>query len=171
MQLAYIPQQKKVEAVKKAPSPTNVQQLRSFLGLLHYYDKFIPNMASLLHPLNKLLQKGHKWEWSSICDKSFLQAKDMLSSAKVLVHYNPTHPICLAGDASAYGMGTVITYVYPDGSERLIAYASRTFSASEKNYAQVEKEALSLIFGILSFTNIYMGDISLYLLTTSTLLL
>ena len=81
----------------------------------------------------------------------------MLSSAKVLVHYNPTLPIRLAGDASAYGMETVISHVYPDGSERPIAYASRTFSASEKNYAQVEKEALSLTFGITKFHKYLYG--------------
>ena len=51
----------KVEAILKAPDPRNLQQLRSFLGLLNYYGKFIPNLASIVHPLNHLLQKDAKW--------------------------------------------------------------------------------------------------------------
>ena len=63
----------------------------------------------------------------------------------------------MAGDASAYGIGAVISHVFPDGKKRPVAYASRTFSESERNYSQIEKEALSLVFGIQKFHSYLYG--------------
>ena len=147
----------KVEAIKNAPRPQNQQQLRSFLGLLHYYGKFIRNLSCLLQPLNALLQKGSAWKWSTDCENAFREAKERLTSAEVLCHYDPQLPLCLAGDASAYGIGAVISHTFPDGSERPVAYASRTLSSSERNYFQLEKEALSLVFGIRKFHQYVYG--------------
>ena len=147
----------KLEAISKAPSPTNVQELRSFLGLLNYYRKFIPNLATLLAPLNALLCQESSWKWSAACQTAFEDAKSALLSSTVLAHYDVTLPLKLAADASAYGIGAVISHVYPDGSERPIAFASRTLTSSEKNYAQLEKEALSLIFGVRKFHQYLYG--------------
>ena len=147
----------KVEAVKLAPTPQNKQELRSFLGLIHYYGKFIPRLSTLLHPLNELLQTGKPWSWTSDCEKAFTAAKEKLSAAPILAHYDPTVPLRLASDASAYGVGAVLSHVYQDGTERPIAYASRTLTPSERNYAQLEKEALSLVFGIKKFHQYLFG--------------
>ena len=137
----------KVKAVVDAPSPRNLQELRSFLGLLNYYARFLPNLASTLHPLHVLLRADEPWHWSDSCERAFQTAKQKLVEAPVLAHYNPDYPIVLAGDASAYGVGAVISHRLPDGSECPVAYASRTLTKSERNYTQVEKEALSLVFG------------------------
>ena len=147
----------KVKAIQDAPQPQNVQELRSFLGLLHYYGKFLPNLATLLHPLNALLKTQSKWSWSTKCSDAFKAAKELLVTAPVLAHYNPSLPIRLAGDASAYGIGAVISHVFEDGSERPVAFASRTLSPTERNYPQIEKEALSLIFGIQKFHQYLYG--------------
>ena len=147
----------KVDAILKAPIPQNTQQLRSFLGLLHYYGKFLQNLSSLLHPLNQLLKSNAQWKWSVECQEAFEQAKKQLASAPVLAHYDVTQKLKLAADASAYGLGAVISHVYEDGSEKPIAYASRTLSKAEKNYAQIDKEALALVFAVKKFHTYLYG--------------
>ena len=104
---------KKVDAIQLAPTPKNQQELRSFLGLLHYYGKFIPNLASLIYPLNNLLKANTPWNWTEQCEQAFKNAKQKLTSAAVLAHYDPNVSLHLAGDASAYGVGAVISHVYP----------------------------------------------------------
>ena len=121
----------KVDAILKAPVPQNTQQLRSFLGLLHYYGKFLQGLSSLLHPLNWLLKSNAQWKWSADCQKAFEQAKNQLALAPVLAHYDVMQKLKLAVDASAYGLGAVISHVYDDGSEKPIEYALRTLSSAE----------------------------------------
>ena len=124
------PTEEKRNAILQAPHPQNQQQLRSFLGLLNYYAKFIPNLSTILHPLHCLLCEV-KWYWDIACTIAFKLAKEALSSSRVLVHYNPMFPITLAGDTSAYGLGAVIFHILPDGSERPVAFASHTLSPAE----------------------------------------
>jgi len=141
----------KIAAIQEAPTPQNVKQLRSFLGLVQYYGKFIANMSSLLHPMYQLLKANVKWKWDNQCNKAFKEAKQKLMEAPVLAHYDPSCPLKLAADASAYGIGAVLSHCYKDGSERPIAFTSRTLTSAEKNYAQIDKEALALIYGVQKF--------------------
>ena len=147
----------KVDALQKAPAPHNVSELRSFLGMINYYGKFIPNLSTLLHPLHALLKDAQSWKWDQECDDAFQAAKQQLSSTPVLVHYDPKLPIRLAGDTSNYRIGAVLSHVLPNGTEHPIAYASRTLKPSERNYAQLEKEALSLVYGIQKFHKYIYG--------------
>lgn len=147
----------KVRAIVEAPAPTDVSQLRSFLGLINYYSRFIPNLSSILSPLNVLLCKGKQWQWTSECAASFKEAKEQLLSQSVLTHYDPKLPIRLACDASPYGVGAVISHILPNGQERPIAFASRTLNKAEQNYAQIEREALGIIFGVRKFHHYLYG--------------
>ena len=148
---------KKVEAIRNAPAPANQQQLRSFLGMVNYYAKFVNNYSTTTHPLHELLHNDAKWKWGKAQQNAFDELKDQLSSAPVLMHYDAELPLKLDTDASDYGVGAVISHILPDGAERPIAYASRTLSKSERNYAQIEKEALSIIFGIKKFHQYLYG--------------
>lgn len=149
--------QEKIQAVLQAPKPENVSQLRSYLGLVNYYHKFLPNLATTLHPLNALLQTGVKWEWSEKCDRAFQETKKLITSDELLTHYDPTRPVRLACDASPYGIGGVLSHIMKDGSERPIAFASRSLTSAERNYAQIDREALSLVWGIKKFHHYLYG--------------
>ena len=122
--------------------------MRSFLGLINYYHKFLPNLSTVLHPLHGLLQLGKKWKWSKDCARAFKTAKQLITSEEVLTHFDPSLPLRLACDASPYGIGAVLSHRMPDGTERPIAFASRSLNAAECNYAQIDREGLSLVWGV-----------------------
>ena len=107
--------------------------------------------------MNRLLQASTEWKWDEECDKAFKEAKEKLASAPILAHYDPTKKLKLAADASAYGIGAVLSHVFANGCERPIAYASRTLSRAEQCYAQIDKEALGLIFGVQHFHQYLYG--------------
>ena len=75
----------------------------------------------------------------------------------MLVHYDLNRDLKLACDASSYGLGAVLSHIMDDGQERPIAYASRTLSSSERNYAQIEREALSIVYGVKKFHQFLYG--------------
>ncbi len=147
----------KIKAIIEAPEPKNVGQLRSFLGLVQYYHKFLPNLANVLHPLHQLLQTKCKWNWSQRHATSFKQVKEAVASETVLAHFDPNLPVHLACDASPYGVGAVLSHITEDGNDRPIAFASRSLSPAEKNYAQMEREALAIVFGVKKFNQYLEG--------------
>ena len=93
------PTEEKTKAIVNAPTPQNVTQLKSFLGLLNYYGKFLPHLASMLAPLYTLLKKGTPWHWGKEQNQAFRTAKEHLISAKVLTHFDPGKKLLLACDA------------------------------------------------------------------------
>ena len=151
------PTTERVASIREAPAPTNKQELKSFLGMLTYNARFLPNMSHTLYPLHQLLQQNVSWVWTSEHQKAFDAAKRMLSSAKALAHYDVNKPVKLFCDASAYGLGACLVYVMSDGSQKPIAYALRTLSKPERAYAQIEREGLALVFGVRRFHQYLYG--------------
>ena len=147
----------KVKAMNEAKRPENVSQLRSFLGLVNYYHRFVENLSIIAAPLHELLQNDKKWKWTEHCEKAFLQIKEAICSEQVLCHYDPEKPLTLACDASANGIGYVLSHTFQDGTERPIAFVSRTLNSAEKGYSQIDKEALSLYWGVRKFNTYLYG--------------
>ncbi|PIO65501.1 hypothetical protein TELCIR_12825 [Teladorsagia circumcincta] len=145
------PDPKKIEVIKQMPSPKDLPQLRSLLGLLSHYGSFVKEMRSLRAPLDALLAKNAKFKWTRTCEECFNRAKEILTSDLLLAHYDPSQDIIVAADASNYGLGAVISHRYKDGSEKAIAHASRSLLPAEKNYSQIEKEALAIVFAVQKF--------------------
>lgn len=88
-------------------------------------------MATIVHSLNSLLHQDVRWHWDAKCTEAFAEVKRALTSSYVQAHYNPSMPITLAGDASAYGVGATIFHTFLAGSECPIAFASKSLSTSE----------------------------------------
>jgi hypothetical protein len=147
----------KIRAVTDAPRPVNVDQLRSYLGLLNHYAKFIKNLSTVLAPLYSLLKKNKVFEWGPSQESAFVKSKSLLTSETLLVHYDSSKSLVLCCDASPYGLGAVLSHVMPDGVERPIAYASRSLAPAELRYSQLEKEGLTCVWGVKKFHKYQFG--------------
>jgi transposase InsO family protein len=148
---------KKVDAVQLMPAPNNVTELRSFLGSVQFYRKFLPNLSDATTELNKLLKKGEKWHWGPEQQRSFDGLKSALSDNTVLAHYDPALPIGIACDASERGLGVTLFHRYPDGNEKAIDNVSKTLTETQQRYGQIQKEALSIIYGLKKFHQYLYG--------------
>ena len=152
------PTNEKLLALQQAPIPTCVTELRSYVGLVNYYHKFLKNVSAVLKPaLYELLQAGTSWHWGLPQQRAFEASKALIQSSKVLVHYNARLPLVLSCDASPYGIGPVLSHRMSDDSDRPIAFASRTLAPAEKRYAQLDREGLAILFGVTKFHKYVYG--------------
>ena len=151
------PVAEKVNVILEAPQPKNQQELRSFLGAVNFYARFVPDMATVAAPLNELLKKDAEWKWSEKEEKCFRELKRRLTSAPILAHYDAQRPVQLITDASPYGIGAVLMQKGAEGEERPVRFASRTLSKAERNYSQIEREGLAVIFGVTRFRQYLWG--------------
>ena len=101
--------------------------------------------------------KDVPWQWGPEQKKAFEKSKQLLTSSQLLVHFDPSLPLTLACDASAYGLGAVLAHRFPDGSEKPIGFASRSLNKAERNYSQLEKEGLACVFGTKRFYSYLIG--------------
>lgn len=147
----------KVEAIEKIPRPENVPELRSFLGLANFFAKFVKNYSLRLVPLFNLLKKGVDWAWTDECESAFQNMKKVLASSQVLAHYNPNKALIATCDASAAGIGGVLSQPDTRGVERPVAFVSRTLTSAEKNYSQIHREALAIVFCMRKFHQYLYG--------------
>jgi len=134
----------KVAAIKDWAIPTDVGDVRSFVGFASYHRRFIKGFAQIAEPMIRLTKKTEEFVWGPEQEKSFCCLQDALMTAPVLVHPTRMDAFVLDTDASAYAMGGEISQIQ-DGVERVIAYASSTFSREERNYCTTKRELLAVI--------------------------
>jgi len=142
----------KVQAIQSWSAPTNINQLRSFLGLVSYYRKFIPNFASLSANLYKLSSPKVPFVWTKEHSSNFLQLKKALCNNPVLNYPNSKLPFIIRTDASAYTIGAVLLQI-PENSvlEHPIYCVSRSLKDAERHYSVTEKEGSAIIFALKKF--------------------
>ncbi|KAI8480674.1 hypothetical protein Bbelb_415670 [Branchiostoma belcheri] len=136
----------KVTAVMKMPRPEDAQGVQRLIGFVTYLAKFLPKLSDICEPLRKLIAKENEFEWTETHESILETLKKMVSAAPVLRYYDPEEELTLQTDASSTGLGAAITQ---DGQP--VAYASRALTDTETRYAQIEKEMLSVVFGLERF--------------------
>ena len=154
----------KVEAIQAFPVPTCQKDVHSFLGMINYLTRFIPNLASETAVLRKLLRKDIPWRWTEEENSVFEKLKKMLSSDLVVAHYDQSLPTSLIVDASPEGLGAILTQKQMDGTLKPVYYASRALTVQEKKYCQTEREALAVVWGCERF-HLYLFGIEFTVLT------
>ncbi|KAK4322800.1 hypothetical protein Pmani_006466 [Petrolisthes manimaculis] len=112
---------------------------------------------SVLSPLYHLTKNDVGWRWGNAEQEAFRRAGDLISTSQVLVHYNPDLPLRLECDASPRGLGAVLSHKFSDGTERPVAFSSRTLTKAESNYSQIDREGLALGFGVIRFHQYIYG--------------
>ena len=146
----------KISAVCKWPTPTNSSDLQSFLGLASYYCRYIKYFANIASPLYQLTNKGAVFVWDELCQSAFAQLKQKLTEAPILTYpsFGPSaDQFILLTDASATGIGAIL-----EQNEHVVAYASRTLSASKKrNYSVIQRECLAIVFALKQFRHYLLG--------------
>ncbi|KAL0820816.1 hypothetical protein ABMA28_005494 [Loxostege sticticalis] len=139
------PNEDKIKAIKKFPIPATQKEIKSFLGLVGYYRKFIPDFAKMTKPMTKCLKKNAKVTHTPEFIDSFNKSKDILCNAPVLQYPDFEKPFILTTDASDVSIGAVLSQGTV-GTDRPIAYASRTLSQTEIKYSTIEKELLAIVW-------------------------
>ncbi|XP_054745984.1 uncharacterized protein K02A2.6-like [Anastrepha obliqua] len=152
-----LPDESGLVAVRDLKPLKNIKQVEAFMGKVNYYHNFIPNFSQISAPINMLRRKNVPFTWGPKQQQAFTSLKEHILNATQLAHYDEQLPLVLATDASSYGIGAVLSHTYPDGSERPIAFASKTLDKHQVRYSQIEKEGLSIIFGVKRFHQYLYG--------------
>ncbi|GFU91801.1 retrovirus-related Pol polyprotein from transposon 17.6 [Trichonephila clavipes] len=150
------PDPDKIKAVRNFPTPKNIHDIRSFLGLCSYFRRFIKGFCYLAEPLQSLLKSGVEFHWGPEEVEAFNSLKKALTSDPVLGMYDERASTEIHTDASGYGIGAVLVQIQ-NNVEKVIAYASRTLTKAEKNYSTTERECLAIVWATNKFRPYIFG--------------
>lgn len=143
----------KTELIENWPAPTNVHEVRQFLGLASYYRRFVQNFATIAAPLSELLRekdetlrrkKNRPIIWTAKCQLSFELLKKALSNEPVLIQPDFLRPFVIETDASEWAIGCSLLQLGTDGKLHPVAFDGRKLQGAELNYAVQEKELLAI---------------------------
>src|SRR6187401_593777 len=143
----------KVQAVTEWLAPTSVGEIRSFLGLAGYYQRFIENVSKIAKPMTTLLKKETKFNWTEECEESFQELKKRLVIAPVLIFPNIRKDFQVYCDAPRQGLGGVLMQ-----EGRVVSYASRQLRPHELNYATHDLELAAVVHALKTWRHFLIGN-------------
>lgn len=143
------PSPSKLQAIQDL-TPSDIREIRAFIGLASFYRRFVKNFTQLAYPLYQLTQKDTPFHWSTECQQAFTTLKNHLTSAPVVTFPEYTLPFCLYTDFSLHAIGAVLAQVRDD-KEHIIACASRALNSTKINYAGTKREWLGVIWALQHF--------------------
>ncbi|GBN71653.1 Retrovirus-related Pol polyprotein from transposon 297 [Araneus ventricosus] len=146
----------KIKTVVDWPRPETVHDLRSFLVLCTYYRRFVKNFSTIAGPLHKLTEAKSNFNWTEVCEKSFNNLKQALTSSPILTYPQTDKDFILDTDASNEGIGAVLSQDI-ENEERVIAYFSKSLVKPERNYCVTRKELLAIVKSIEHFHHYFYG--------------
>ena len=146
------PDPEKVKAVQEMPRPTSKKELLSLLGFVNYLGKFLPRLSEVAQPLIEMTAKEAKFIWSQHHDTAFQEVRELVVKHPVLKYYDLQEEVTVQCDASEYGLGAALLQ-----NGQPVAFASRSLSQTERQYAQIEKECLAIVFSCERFSQYLAG--------------
>jgi hypothetical protein len=148
----------KLKGISEWPSPNTVKQTRGFLGFGNFYRRFIRHFSEIAKPLNNLLKKDQRFEWTDTCQKAFEALKKRFTEEPVLMMPDHTKPFQIECDASKYASGAVLTQLDSNGDRHPCAFISKTFSPTERNYEIYDRELLAIIQALEEWRHYIQGS-------------
>ncbi|CAL8087466.1 unnamed protein product [Prunus armeniaca] len=134
----------KIDLIANFSIPKTAKDVRSFLGHASFYQRFIPNFSAIARPLNNLLEKDAKFDWTYACQEAFEKSIKMLTSTPIMQNLDWSMPFEIMCDASDGAIGAVLGQ-RKDKKPIVISYASRTLNSAQENYTTTKKELLNVI--------------------------
>ena len=147
----------KAQGISDRLRPTNLKQLRSFLGAVNQFNKFIPNLASISFPFRTILKKDAEWTWNIEHENAFVKINDEIKGVVELSHFKRNQEIRIICDASKKGLGAVLQKSQTNGEWRPICFASRFLTDFESKYSINELELLAIVWAVEHFRNYVYG--------------
>ena len=158
------PNPKKVEAIRNLEPPKDKTELRRVMGMINYLGRYVENLSTIISPMSDLLKDDTAFYWGPDKNSAFEKVKSLLTEAPTLTFYKRNNPIVVSADSSRVGLGAAI-YMQEGKEFKPIAFASRTLTESEKKWAQIELECLSLVYACEKFSRYLIGLESFKLIT------